>query len=159
MSEPPASGGAPPDWWTIEAYTVQGEWGISVIESGESYVILNSADSRRVARRLSAAGRRAASRIREQRRAILEALAVPWWTVSMPRHLDLDCRPLARRHHVRPRHFPMDLPALRPGWVRRLEGLGSFEKDQRVRIFLLNSGSSVQPDPESKRRYARPGRL
>ena len=46
VSEPPASGGAPPDWWTIEAQTVLGEWGISVIESGESYVILNTAADR-----------------------------------------------------------------------------------------------------------------
>ena len=45
VSEPPASGGAPPDWWTIEAQTVLGEWGISVIESGESYVILNNGPS------------------------------------------------------------------------------------------------------------------
>ena len=35
-------GGAPPDWWTIEAQTVPGGWGVSVIESGESYVILNT---------------------------------------------------------------------------------------------------------------------
>ena len=42
VSEPPASGGAPPDWWTIEAQAVPGGWGVSVIESGESYVILNS---------------------------------------------------------------------------------------------------------------------
>ena len=42
VSEPPASGRAPPDWWTIEAQAVPGGWGVSVIESGESYVILNT---------------------------------------------------------------------------------------------------------------------
>ena len=34
-------GGAPPEWWTIKALPAPGKWGISVIEPGESYVILN----------------------------------------------------------------------------------------------------------------------